>query len=75
MSVPVCTYEEFLEMVKEYAIKCYGEKNKQLALEGVNEYLSVVRQRYSAFANNPVISLEGAKSFAKGSAETIWEFY
>lgn len=76
MSVPVCTYEEFLEMVKNYTIKCYVEKDKQLALEGVNEYLGVVKQRYRHdIAENPRATLEWANIVSKGIAESIWEFY
>lgn len=76
MSTPVCTYEQFKEMVIKHAIKFYGgEKNKQRALKGVEYYIEVVKQRYNAFANTPKISLEGADSFAEGIAFSIWEFY
>ncbi|MGN1281997.1 MAG: hypothetical protein ACI4UM_08890 [Succinivibrio sp.] len=76
MSTPVCTYEQFKEMVIKHAIKFYGgEKNKKFALEGVEYYIDVVKQRHNAFANNPKISLEGADGFAEDVACGIWEFY
>ena len=76
MSTPVCTYEQFKEMVIKHAIKFYGgEKNKQLALKGVEYYIDVVKQSYNSFANDPKISLSGAEGFAEDVACGIWEFY
>ena len=76
MSTPVCTYEQFKEMVIKHAIKCYGgEKNRKLAFEAVEYYIVVVKQRYNAFANDPQISLAGADGFAEDVAYGIWEFY